>query len=65
VMAVSILVREADQWLHSAREALPHSVPQLVFVAFVLGAGIAAGRASRSANREPLVERSFEEGAGI
>jgi len=64
-MAAVILVREADQWAQSAREALPHSAPQLVFAMFVLGAGIAAGRASRSAGSDPLVERGYEEGAGI
>jgi uncharacterized protein len=65
VMAASIAGREADAWLRSAREAIPQSVPQLVFAAFVLGAGIAAGRASRGANGDPLADRGFEEGAGI
>jgi uncharacterized protein len=65
VMAASILAREANQWVRSAREALPQSVPQLVFAAVVLGAGIAAGRASRSAGDDLLLERDFEAGAGI
>ena len=64
VMAASILVRETDVWVRSAREALPQSVPQLVFAVFVLGAGIAAGRASRSWGSH-LLDQEFEEGAGI
>jgi uncharacterized membrane protein YfcA len=64
VMAAWILVRETDVWVRSAREALPQSVPQLVFAVFVLGAGIAAGRASRSWGRH-LLDGEFEEGAGI
>jgi uncharacterized membrane protein YfcA len=64
-MAVAILVREADQWVQTAREALPHSAPQLVFALFVLATGIAAGRASRSPGSDPLVERGYEGGAGI
>ena len=63
-MAGVILAREADSWARTAREALPQTVPQLVFAAFVLGAGIAAGRASRGA-ADDLLERGFEEGAGI
>jgi hypothetical protein len=65
VMATSIAVREADQWVRSAREAIPQSVPQLVFALFVLGAGIAAGRASRDAVGDAFAEQSFDEGAGI
>jgi len=63
-MAAVILAREADSWARTAREALPQTVPQIVFAAFVLGAGIAAGRASRAAAND-LLERGFEEGAGI
>jgi uncharacterized membrane protein YfcA len=65
VMAGVILAREADAWVRSARAALPQSLPQLVFAAFVLGAGIAAGRASRGSGSDLLLERGFEEGAGI
>jgi hypothetical protein len=65
VMAAWILVREADVWVRSAREALPHSVPQLVFAAFVLAAGIAAGRATRGSGSDLLLDREFGEGAGI
>jgi uncharacterized protein len=64
-MAAFILVREADVWIRSARAALPQSLPQLVFAAFVLGVGVAAGRASRGAAGDPRLERGFEEGAGI
>jgi uncharacterized membrane protein YfcA len=65
VMAALILVREADQWTRSAREALPQSVSQLVFAALVLGAGVAAGRVSRSAGGDLRPARGYEKGAGI
>lgn len=64
-MAALIGVREADAWLESARTALPHSIPQLVFVVVVLGLGIAAGRVSRRGGGDPLAERAFDQGAGI
>jgi uncharacterized membrane protein YfcA len=65
VMAAGIFVRETDLWLRSAREALPQTVPQLVFAVFVLGCGIAAGRASRGLGSDISLDREFEEGAGI
>ena len=65
VTAAWILVRETDVWIRSAREALPQSVPQLVFAVLVLAAGIAAGRASRGPGSDLLLDREFEEGAGI
>lgn len=65
VMAVAILAREAPLWLGGAREALPSTMPQLVFALVMLGVGIAAGRVSRRAGGDPLAERVFSEGAGI
>jgi uncharacterized membrane protein YfcA len=64
-MAVTILVREGSMVVLAAREALPHTLPQLLFALLVLGVGVLAGRASRSAKdgeRGPVV---FDHGAGI
>jgi uncharacterized membrane protein YfcA len=65
VMAVFILVREADEWVTTAQAALPSSIPQIIFALIMLGIGIAAGRATRRAERDPLSERAFTDGAGI
>lgn len=65
VMAAVILVREAELWIGTAREALPGSAPQLLFALVALAVGVAAGRASQRAGGAPLRERTFEEGAGI
>lgn len=65
VMAVFIFARETDAWFSAARTAVPASVPQLVFVLFVLGVGIATGRVTRRGGADPLGERVFTEGAGI
>ncbi|MGB5697083.1 MAG: sulfite exporter TauE/SafE family protein [Polyangiales bacterium] len=64
-MAVFILVREADQWISTAQEALPDTAPQLVFALIMLIIGIAAGRVTRRAARDPLADRAFTDGAGI
>lgn len=64
-MAAVVLAREADAWARSARDAFPHTVPQAVFAVLVLGAGIAAGRASRGGPGDTGLESGFEEGAGI
>jgi hypothetical protein len=48
VMGAFILVREGALVARAAGEALPHTLPQLLFALAVLGIGIAAGRASRS-----------------
>jgi uncharacterized membrane protein YfcA len=63
-MAVLILVREADRWLANALAALPRSGPQIAFALLMLGAGIAAGRASRSLSGGQG-EPDYEGGAGI
>lgn len=65
VMAAVILVREAEVWVRSARDALPSNAPQLVFALLMLAVGIAAGRVSRRPGGDPLAERVFSEGAGI
>jgi uncharacterized membrane protein YfcA len=65
VMAAVILVREAEVWVRSARDALPSNAPQLVFALLMLAIGIAAGRVSRRPGGDPLAERVFSEGAGI
>jgi uncharacterized membrane protein YfcA len=64
-MAIFILVREADQWITTARDALPGTTPQIVFALLMLGIGIAAGRVTRRAAREPTADRLFSDGGGI
>lgn len=64
-MAILILVRETPTWIGAAREALPRSGAQLVFVLLVLAAGIAAGRASRGGAVDAFAETPYEQGAGI
>ena len=64
-MAVFILVREADVWIETAQEALPGTWPQTVFAVLMLLIGIAAGRGTRRAAREPLEPRLFSDGGGI
>ena len=65
VMATFILARETDVWLETAKTALPASVPQFVFVIFMLCIGIAAGRVTGRAGTEPLADRAYSDGAGI
>ncbi len=64
-MAAVILIREADLWFDTVREALPASLPQLVFAAVVLAIGIAAGRVSRRGPSDPFAPGSLTDGAGI
>ncbi len=64
-MAVFILVREAEVWLETARDALPVTAPQILFALLVLATGVTIGRATRRAASDPLAERGFSEGAGI
>lgn len=64
-MAAFILVREVDVWIATAQEALPGTTPQLVFAVLMLAVGIAAGRVTRRAAREPLADRLFSDGGGI
>jgi len=64
-MATFILVREVDVWIATAQEALPGTTPQMVFALLMLAVGIAAGRVTRRAAREPLADRLFSDGGGI
>jgi hypothetical protein len=52
-------------WIATAQEALPGTVPQIVFAVLMLAIGIAAGRVTRRADRDPLADRAFTDGAGI
>jgi len=65
VMAVFILVREADTWVGTARDALPATAPQIAFALLMLAIGIAAGRVPRRGESDPLADRGFTQGAGI
>jgi len=65
VMAVFILVREADTWVGTARDALPATAPQIAFALLMLAIGIAAGRVTRRGESDPLADRGFTQGAGI
>ena len=64
-MGALILVREGQLVMQTAGEALPSTLPQLVFVLFALAIGIAAGRASRGTGVADLPEQHFREGDGI
>ena len=67
VMGSLILAREGSLVVRTAAEALPANLPQLVFAIAMLCIGILAGRAGRAAPRanDPLIERAFDQGAGI
>lgn len=65
VMAAFILVREADAWATTARDALPATAPEIVFALLMLAVGIAAGRVTRRGESDPLADRAFSQGAGI
>jgi len=64
-MAVFILVREVDVWIATAQEALPGTAPQMVFALLMLAIGIAAGRITSRAARDPSADRLFSGGGGI
>ncbi len=64
VMGSFIMVREGSLVAATAATALPANLPQLGFAIAMLCIGALAGRATRSAN-DPLIERSFDQGAGI
>jgi uncharacterized membrane protein YfcA len=65
VMGAMILVREGELVARMAQDALPATVPQLVFVALMVAAGVAAGRASRSVRDVRAADLRFDGGAGI
>lgn len=64
-MGALILVREGQLVVETAGEALPSTIPQLVFVLLVLVVGVVTGRASRAAGSETAGESHFREGGGI
>ena len=63
-MAGFILVREGTLVAQTAGEALPQTVPQLVFAAGMLAVGLWTGRATRSAE-QAVWDLDFEQGEGI
>lgn len=63
-MAGFILVREGTLVVQTAGEALPRTIPQLVFVAVMLAVGLWTGRASRRAE-QAVWDLDFEQGEGI
>lgn len=65
VMAVVMLVREADAWVTTAQAALPVSTPQIIFAVIMLAIGVAAGRVTKRAGRDPAADRLFIDGGGI
>lgn len=64
LMAIVILVREANLWVSDALAALPRTGPQLAFALVMLAIGIAAGRSSRSKDPQPG-SAEYSDGAGI
>jgi uncharacterized membrane protein YfcA len=64
-MAVLVLVREGAAVAATAEVALPRTLPQVLFALLVLGVGVLAGRASRSATGGADVELLYESGGGI
>lgn len=65
VMGATILVREARLVAQTASEAMPATIPQLVFLVLVLAAGIVAGRASRGNTASRRADLVFTGGEGI
>jgi len=64
-MAALILVREGRLVLAAGAEALPRSLPQLLFAIVVLAVGVVAGRASQGSRAGHLPNAEYDEGAGI
>jgi len=64
-MAGLILVREGALVARTASEALPSTMPQLVFAALMLAVGIYAGRVSRDSSGTGLADVHYESGEGI
>jgi uncharacterized membrane protein YfcA len=65
VMAVLILVREGRLVIEMASEALPRSLPQIVFAVLMLAIGAIAGRVTRGGIDADVPEPTFQEGEGI
>jgi uncharacterized membrane protein YfcA len=64
-MAAVILVREGNLLLSTGAEALPRSLPQLIFALGMLVVGVLAGRASRSSGAADIARVEYEAGGGI
>jgi hypothetical protein len=65
VMAAMILVREGRLLLATGAEALPRSLPQLVFALAMLAIGVMAGRSSRGSGAVDMGKVEYEGGGGI
>jgi uncharacterized membrane protein YfcA len=65
VMAAVILVREGNLVLQTAGEALPRTLPQVLFALAMLGIGLIAGRASLGFRAADESSFEHEEGSGI
>lgn len=63
-MSAFVLVREGAVVLRTVGDALPRSLPQLLFALAMLGVGVAAGRSSRSAGSGGA-EAGYLDGEGI
>jgi uncharacterized membrane protein YfcA len=63
-MAGFILVREGTLVVQTAGQALPQTIPQLVFATVMLGVGLWTGRATRRAE-QAVWDLDFEQGEGI
>ena len=64
VMAAFIIVREGTLVARAAGEALPQTLPQLLFAAVMLGIGLWTGRVTRRAE-QAVWDLEFEQGEGI
>jgi hypothetical protein len=64
-MGALIMAREGVLVVETAGQALPATLPQLLFAALMLAVGVAAGRVSRGPSAEPTEREIFDEGAGI
>ncbi len=63
-MAAFILVREGTLVAQTAGEALPRTMPQLVFAAVMMAVGLWTGRVTRRAE-QAVWDLEFEQGEGI
>jgi uncharacterized membrane protein YfcA len=65
VMAMIILVREGTLVARTASEALPTTLPQIVFAVLMIVLGVVAGRVSRGSGPVRPESPTFEHGEGI